>query len=916
MNLVKQLIINTFFVFIATNILYYLLNKDKTKRIKMTIMLLAGLILNIMISIVIYKLEFNFYGTLQFIYEIICFGIILNTIYDNRKKLNFKICLDRKEKIIISISFISGLFYLLILAISNFRYIIPVNEFGGVGNVYFNADVHRGTNELLKYDLLVHMIHPLYRFINLPITLPIMVLNIIISKLQFSGLNILIMNGYLITIIQLILNSISSVVLYKILKQCKINDNLSIIGTLLFIFSMTFIWLSIIPETYSITLLTLLLMLYFYVKNSNAWILFAILTLGSNFMTILPIAIIVLNIFMKNVKRFSRKQKIILSLIIILLIITSIPVIMYSYKYINKWSDTNSLGEKLNNSAKVLIPIILGPEFININPFFVQVKDTNIVSISLFTVLLLIAIIGYIVNAKKSVLSNICIMQLIAGYILHVIVGYGINNGVIYVPLYTWAFIVLVVQGFEYMNGKSKRLTFLLSTALVSLVVIYNITWFLEFRECISEQKFTIPSKLQTMQVQLQYETGKEENFIIANKSIIQLRTGKKIISDMDDSYVYDKYSNTISGTLMNSKWFEIYTQGDKLKINICEDIEEIEDEEFFILGMGLREKYLFVKDTENNKYYKLIRYSDTKDILTNLILEHIDYENYTIYATNIKGEKVVINENEKGIYMSINGKNATLDDSIKINIPSFEDYKYKKQLRILLNEIMVNITKDGPKPNFIAYENPWYRDSSLVAMVLKETGNMPQIQEWIENIDKIYDMQNGYEEADNLGQVLYLMSLVDNKNIELIEDILEEAEKLKTEEGYIKGITDGSYHPVYQTKWLIYGLKSLNINYDNWKVPNLYDSYEPLIWFDKESEKLKLRVSDRWPYIMYAYLHYDNTNIDIGDMSYPISSEYSPSKANFEKLRIINNDFSDSKLVVPHSWSAAEMFLYLLDLG
>ena len=276
----------------------------------------------------------------------------------------------------------------------------------------------------------------------------------------------------------------------------------------------------------------------------------------------------------------------------------------------------------------------------------------------------------------------------------------------------------------------------------------------------------------------------------------------------------------------------------------------------------------------------------------------------------------MVINENENGIYMSINGKGKILDGSIKINIPSFEGYKYKKQLRILLNEIMVNITKNGPKPNFIAYENSWYRDSSIVAMVLKETENIPQIEEWIENIDKIYDMQNGYKEADNLGQVLYLMSLVDNKNEELIDNILKEAERLKTEEGYIKGITDGSYHPVYQTKWLIYGLKNLNINYDDWIVPNLYDNYEPLIWFDKEENKeIKLNVSDRWPYIMYAYLHYDNTKINIGDISYPMSSEYRPTKANFENLRIISKNFAESKLVVPHSWSAAEMFLYLLDL-
>lgn len=266
--------------------------------------------------------------------------------------------------------------------------------------------------------------------------------------------------------------------------------------------------------------------------------------------------------------------------------------------------------------------------------------------------------------------------------------------------------------------------------------------------------------------------------------------------------------------------------------------------------------------------------------------------------------------------YIYNNGTlNRVLDDSTKIDIPTFENYQHKKQLKILFNEIMINITKDGPKPNFLAYEKSWYRDTAIVAMALKKTNNINQIEEWISNIKEIYDIQNGYKEADNLGQVLFLMSLVENKNESIIKEVLEEAENIRTEEGYLNGITDGTYHPIYQTKWLIYGLKSLGLNYEKWKIPNVYDDYESLLWFEKGKQSKNIENSDRWPYLFFAKLHYNGIKIDFEESDYPISSEYYPSKANFKGMSVINEDFTKTKLIVPHAWSAAEMFLYLIDL-
>ena len=108
--------------------------------------------------------------------------------------------------------------------------------------------------------------------------------------------------------------------------------------------------------------------------------------------------------------------------------------------------------------------------------------------------------------------------------------------------------------------------------------------------------------------------------------------------------------------------------------------------------------------------------------------------------------------------------------------------YKHEKILKQLFHEVMINITEDGPKSNFIAYDKVWYRDAAIIAMVLEKTNNVKQIEQWINSITEIYDMQNGEKEADNLGQVLYLVSLVENKNEQLINKIKQEANKIKEE--------------------------------------------------------------------------------------------------------------------------------------
>jgi len=94
---------------------------------------------------------------------------------------------------------------------------------------------------------------------------------------------------------------------------------------------------------------------------------------------------------------------------------------------------------------------------------------------------------------------------------------------------------------------------------------------------------------------------------------------------------------------------------------------------------------------------------------------------------------------------------------------PAFEGHPWAPVLRALHHEILVNVAPDGPLPNRFVYRRPGYGDAAMVTMVLRRTGNLDLVlRDWILNIGEPFGRNNdGAKEADNPGQVLYLLSLV-----------------------------------------------------------------------------------------------------------------------------------------------------------
>ncbi len=333
-------------------------------------------------------------------------------------------------------------------------------------------------------------------------------------------------------------------------------------------------------------------------------------------------------------------------------------------------------------------------------------------------------------------------------------------------------------------------------------------------------------------------------------------------------------------------------------------------ENQFFLFGMGDREKFIY----KNNA---LIRYKDNKILYAwNGYTEEFFYDKYTVVLTGKGGERVVLSENEHGFFV-----NSHCLAKSNINLPTFEGHRYQKQLRILHHEILINIIDGKPVPNYFVYNKPWYRDGAMMGMVLKATNNLHLIRDWVLSITELYDRNNaGHEEPDNLGQLLYLISLVSDKNNPIVEKILSEAKRI-TADGVLTGLTDFGNHQIYSTLWLKLALNELGLDADFISIPEEFDSYARMFWMDRDGIERETKYENNYnwlyPYLWWAVKHFENEPIDESflEISYPMSWEKEASQANYENIRQLSKMYADNKFSAPHTWHGAEMFLYLIEM-
>ena len=338
----------------------------------------------------------------------------------------------------------------------------------------------------------------------------------------------------------------------------------------------------------------------------------------------------------------------------------------------------------------------------------------------------------------------------------------------------------------------------------------------------------------------------------------------------------------------------------------------------FFLFGMGGRDEFLY-------RDGRLLRVSDGEVVRRwDLTAATIVPPDYRVEIDTADGRQVVLVEDEAAVWVEADGERTTVPGTERrLKLPDFAGRRYPRVLRVLHQELLVNVTKAGPVPNLFVYDRPWYRDGAMMAMAFRETGNLGVMRDWVTGLREPYDRNNaGETEADNLGQALFLVSLFAGRDHPLVARVLAEVPRFEVDTAagrYIKGRSDFAEHPVYQTKWLKYGLRALKLP-DPYVIPAVEDSYSALFWMDYRDRHAKTKDADdrdKYPYLGWACDHFHGVKRSpIGNRDYPLTWEAEASQAKYAGMSVIDPVFVEKKLAAPHTRHAAEVFLYLLDDG
>jgi hypothetical protein len=332
------------------------------------------------------------------------------------------------------------------------------------------------------------------------------------------------------------------------------------------------------------------------------------------------------------------------------------------------------------------------------------------------------------------------------------------------------------------------------------------------------------------------------------------------------------------------------------------------------LFGLGSRKKFIYQNGALRDGLF-----GDTL-FQWDIRAEKFEPAEYRVTLETSRGP-VRLFEDETAFWLEQPGEERRALSQGPVRLPDFAGQPRADLLRALHAEILLNILPWGPVPNLFVYTRPWYRDAAMMALCLERTGNVELLFPWIRSIEIPFDHNNrGNAEPDNLGQILYLASLVGGAEHPAAQNALKEAARFR-QHNHLRGITDGSEHPVYQTKWMKYGLRKLGLD-DPYEIPEVHDFYSSLFWMDYKDQhvpgdRFNAEALRNYPYLNWAEAHFYGEpppeQIDVD--ACPLTREVHSSEAIYSRSALVNPDWVKQRWSSPHTWHGAEIFLYFLDL-
>jgi hypothetical protein len=285
-------------------------------------------------------------------------------------------------------------------------------------------------------------------------------------------------------------------------------------------------------------------------------------------------------------------------------------------------------------------------------------------------------------------------------------------------------------------------------------------------------------------------------------------------------------------------------------------------------------------------------------------------------------GGLLEIYEDDNGVWLRDGSWHECLAPGA-LALPDFDGHRHAAALRALHHEILVNIVDGRPLPNLLTHAKPSHRVAAVAAMVLARTGHLALVRDWILALREPCDRANRGRDAepDNLGQALYLISLVGGASHPLVSAVLTEADRFRRGD-YLCGPTDGAEHPVYQTKWLRFGLRALGLPDATWRVPAMADSYAARFWLDRNDPKRERAwpgagfdeaARSRAPAFGVAEDHGHGLAPPAQALTRaPLTWMAHAPDAHHRGMRLVAPAYAEARLVMPHAGHAAELFLWL----
>lgn len=611
-------------------------------------------------------------------------------------------------------------------------------------------------------------------------------------------------------------------------------------------------------------------------------------------------------------------------------------------------------------SPNIHMEIENGSTYNNRN-YSIQFNQPNELLI-LLTIFYILSITIVIRNFNKNKIINIgLLLSLLFNTTLHIIYG----NTETFLYSQHFVYILILLFGINYKNETNIKIKKYINIFLVIFLIIEIINNNYVFIKVLNYVKDVLKPTYLLSNIGLLYTVIIELlllivaiTFIISIKFIIKKLIVEKNIEKKQILtasifiliILFESIFITINSTELNNRFivFDItkkeeftpktkqYYTSKSFKKYYSKELKSLEDYQNEIIKLKKKYKNIEVENIVwSDVYYfgmanrrKLIyQNNELMDIETKKVIKKFDVEEqfiipniYTVIIKTKNGDYIKIYEDKEGIHYIENKKEKLLDDN-KVELYDFSNQKYQNIKKELYGELLFNIKDEVIYPNIIVYNKPWYRDSALTCMVLKQTNNTDLISKWVENITEIYDLQNSnVQEPDNLGELLYIISTQENRNEELIDKIEEEAERIASsnENGYyLYGQTDYSNQYLYQNLWYKLGIEAVGreFKFDLSQIPE--DSYSKMAWWSdykiKNNEEQVL--SDDYPYLSYATYHKTkNISVPLNISVYPMSWEKNASEAKYNEYDKIDLNMSYENISQIHSWSSSELLLLLLD--